>query len=156
VSRPADDDWFSLFVTRDVPRLRQTLVARYGHEVGADALAEAIAWAWERRDELRVMGNPVGYLFRVAQSSTRPHFRWARRFTLVDADQPISPEPPDQDLLRALAALKHPQRVAVVLVHSHGWSYRDVAEVLEISTDAVRNHVHRGLRRLRDLLEEDQ
>jgi RNA polymerase sigma factor (sigma-70 family) len=150
-----EDEWFSQFAIRDVPRLRQTLVARYGHDVGAEALADAVAWAWERRDELQHMANPVGYLFRVAQSSTRRHFRWSRQIMLVHVDQQIAAELPDQDLLGALTKLKHPQRVAVVLVHSHGWSYREVADVLEISTDAVRNHVHRGLSRLRGLLEED-
>jgi RNA polymerase sigma factor (sigma-70 family) len=151
----ADDGWFAQFVAVDAPRLRQVLVARYGHEVGGEAFAEAIAWAWEQRDRLENMANPVGYLYRVGQSATRRHHRWTRNVSLIDADRPVAAEPPDEDLLRALATLKHAQRVAVVLVHSHGWSYGEVAEVLDVSTDAVRNHVHRGLRRLRALLEED-
>jgi RNA polymerase sigma factor (sigma-70 family) len=54
-----------------------------------------------------------------------------------------------------LAKLNRAQRVAVVLVHSHGWTYAEVAEVLDVSLDAVRNHVHRGLRRLRHILKDE-
>jgi DNA-directed RNA polymerase specialized sigma24 family protein len=101
------------------------------------------------------MANPVGYLFRVGQSAARRHHRWTRRVLLVDVEGTAPPDDVDLDLLDAVAKLNRAQRVAVVLVHSHGWSYAEVAEVLDVSLDAVRNHVHRGLRRLRDLLKEE-
>ena len=147
VSGPADDDWFSLFVTRDVPRLRQTLVARYGHEVGADALAEAIAWAWERRDELRVMGNPVGYLFRVAQSKARARKQgflpWSSRDTTPDVEPA---------LVGALGGLSTAQSRAVWLVHACGWTYAETAEALHMSPSTVGSHVSRALGHLREQL----
>ena len=43
--------------------------------------------------------------------------------------------------------------MAVLLVHGYGFSYREVAEVLDVSEAAVTNHVHRGLRKLRSRLE---
>ena len=150
-----DPDWFAKFLAADAPRLRQVLVARYGRDVGGEAFADAVAWAWDHHDDLVGMVNPVGYLFRVAQSSARRHRRWVHRVLLVDVERATSDGDPDLDLVAALAKLNNSQRVAVVLVHSHGWSYAEVSEVLDISVDAVRNHVHRGLKRLRHLLKED-
>jgi DNA-directed RNA polymerase specialized sigma24 family protein len=43
--------------------------------------------------------------------------------------------------------------VAVLLVHAHGYSHAEVAELTGMTPDAVRSHVHRGLKRLRATLE---
>ena len=45
---------------------------------------------------------------------------------------------------------------AVVLVHMYGFSYREVADVIGASDAAVTNYVHRGLKRLRDVLEREE
>jgi transposase len=51
----------------------------------------------------------------------------------------------DDGLLDALGRLKHEQRVAVLLVHGHGYRYDEVAEVLGVSTAVVRAaRSHRG------------
>jgi DNA-directed RNA polymerase specialized sigma24 family protein len=150
-----DPDWFTKFLASEAPRLRQVLVARYGADVGGEAFADSVAWAWGNHDDLVGMTNPVGYLFRVGQSSARRHRQWTRRVVLVDVERAGSDVDADLDLVAALGELNDSQRVAVVLVHSHGWSYADVAAVLDVSVDAVRNHVHRGLKRLRHLLKED-
>jgi RNA polymerase sigma-70 factor (ECF subfamily) len=57
------------------------------------------------------------------------------------------------DLLRSMQRLPVAQRACVLLVKSYGFSYREVAEVLGITEAAVTNHVHRGLRRLRSMME---
>jgi DNA-directed RNA polymerase specialized sigma24 family protein len=98
--------------------------------------------------------NAVGYLYRVAQSAMRPQLRWWHRVRLVECDARTADADIDIDLADALARLNRNERVAVVLVHSHGWSYAEVASLLGVSTSAVTNHVHRGLRKLRRLLEE--
>ena len=53
------------------------------------------------------------------------------------------------DIFLSLGELKPLQRTCVVMVHAHGWSYREVAEIVGISVAAVTNHVHRGMQRLR-------
>jgi RNA polymerase sigma factor (sigma-70 family) len=60
----------------------------------------------------------------------------------------LSPE-----LLPALGRLSTQQRTIVVLVHAYGWSQADVASLLEINPSTVREHLSRGLARLRDELE---
>jgi DNA-directed RNA polymerase specialized sigma24 family protein len=146
--------WFRRFEEEGLPRLRVALVSSFGAEMGAEATADAVEYAWEHRDRLSGMANPVGYLFRVGQTSGRRHLRRSRRLVLP----PVSPcvdEPVDPDLPRALAQLSDRQRVAVVLVHVNGWTYESTAEAMGIDVSSVRTHVARALARLRKLLEED-
>ena len=63
--------------------------------------------------------------------------------------------PLDFDLFDALRRVSADQRVALVLVHGYGFSYSEAAEVLDTSVAAVTNRIHRGLRRVRRILEPD-
>ena len=60
-----------------------------------------------------------------------------------------------EDLLRlsdALLALPEAQREAVMLHHLQGWTLGEVAEHLSRTDAAVAGLLHRGLRRLRELM----
>jgi DNA-directed RNA polymerase specialized sigma24 family protein len=136
---------FEEFVDDARIRLARAFTAAYGPDRGQDALAEAMAYAWTHFDELRAMANPVGYLFRVGQSSTRPRKR-VPRFPAPQARGVPDVEPALAD---ALTSLTEHQRVCVVLVHAYEWTYREVADLLGISRSTVQNHLERGLARLR-------
>lgn len=69
-------------------RLRRALVARYGVDVGCDAAADSLAWAWEHLDRVESAANPAGYLFRVGQSSAKRMRRWHRRPISFPAESP--------------------------------------------------------------------
>jgi RNA polymerase sigma-70 factor (ECF subfamily) len=147
---------FDSFVDTTGAAVRRALVSFYGVDIGVEAAADALRVAWERWPEVSTMANPAGFLFRVGQSHARPHVRWSRRSApfLVEHDaHPTDAAPATIDLLRALGRLRPEERAAVVLVKSHGYSYREVADLLGVSESAVTNHVHRGLLRLRPLLE---
>lgn len=135
---------FERFVRTVEPRLRRALVGLRGVDAGRDAVAEALAYAWEHWDRVQAMENPAGYLFRVGQSRSR--LRRPPRLPVVPtAHLPeVEPRLPD-----AVAALSPNQRGAVWLVHACGWSYREAAEALGISVTAVGTHVARGLESLR-------
>lgn len=148
---------FDLVLDGHLVRVRRALVARYGLEIGSEAAAEVSVWAWSNRARLADADNPSGLLFRVGQSSARPHHRWVNRradVELVPDDVVESHRPELVDLFRALPQLREPERVAVVLVHAHGERYEDVAHLLGVSVAAVTNHVHRGLTKLRMLMGE--
>ena len=139
---------FEEFVDDARIRLARAFTAAYGPDRGQDALAEAMAYAWAHFDELRAMENPVGYLYRVGQSRTRPRKR-----------APLFPAPtarglPDVEpgLADALTSLTEQQRVCVVLVHAYEWTYQEVADLLEVSRSTVQNHLERGLARLRKVI----
>lgn len=144
----ADEAEFHAFFAVAEPRLRRALVAAYGSERGREAAAEALTVAWEHWGELRAMKNPMGYLYRVGQSRTRP------RKTRAVFERPDAGEPwVEPGLAAALARLSERQRVAVVLVHGFGWSLREVADLTGTAPTTIQNHVERGLARLRATLE---
>jgi RNA polymerase sigma-70 factor (ECF subfamily) len=64
-------------------------------------------------------------------------------------------EEPARELIDALATLSPKQRAAVILHHAGGYPLKDVAAILGSTTGAVKVHLLRARRRLRELLEDD-
>jgi RNA polymerase sigma factor (sigma-70 family) len=60
-----------------------------------------------------------------------------------------------RDPLVALRALSERQRAAVVLHDAAGYPAREVARIVGTTEAAVRVHLMRGRRRLRELLKDD-
>lgn len=140
---------FTRFVKETEPRLSYALAAAYGLEVGAEATADALGWAWEHWGSLQAKRNPAGYLYRVGQSKARRYHRPQVLFPAIPTAEAPSVEP---GLTPALGSLSKNQRVAVVLVHGMDFSEREVADLLGISRWSVRTHAERGLRRIREAL----
>ena len=140
---------FTRFVKETEPRLSYALAAAYGLEVGAEATADALAWAWEHWESLEAKRNPAGYLYRVGQSKARRYHRPRMLFPALPVAEAPSVEP---GLTDALGSLSKNQRVAVVLIHGMDYSEREVADLLGISRWSVRTHADRGLRRIRSAL----
>jgi len=153
---------FREFVAIVEPKLRRALVAAYGADVGRDATADALAWAWQHWDRVQEMTNPAGYLWRVGQTSVRRSSRRrvhevvdGREFDLELIDDRRGERQVEPALAGALDALSPQQRAAVVLVHGHGYSLSEAGDALGCSTSTIRNHVARALRRLHAALEVD-
>lgn len=143
-----DTTAFETFVMAMEPRLRRAFVGLRGLDGAADATAEALAWAWEHWDEVRVMTNPAGYLYRVGQSRTRRR-RTPRLPPVATLDVPeVEPR-----LVPALLELPEQQRMAVWLVHGCHWRQTEAAAAMGISASAVSTHVGRALTHLRQRLE---
>jgi DNA-directed RNA polymerase specialized sigma24 family protein len=141
---------FTHFVKETEPRLSYALAAAYGIEIGAEATADALAWAWEHWSKVQDMNNPAGYLYRVGQSRDRRYFRPVVLFPAVPSYEAPTVSP---DLSTALAGLSKNQRVAAVLIHGLDYTEREVADLLGISRWSVRTHAERGLARLKNELE---
>jgi len=152
-TRPAAGDGtgsssFEEFFREAEPRLRRALVGRYGSERGREAAAEALAWGFEHWTEVEVMGNPIGYLYRVGTSRSRP----ARR-VLFEAPAAADGGPDvEPALARALGALTANQREAVVLLAGYGCTFDEVARLTGRSMSTVNTHYRRGLAKLRAAL----
>jgi RNA polymerase sigma-70 factor (ECF subfamily) len=138
---------FEGFVRWVEPRLRVALSASLGSEVGRDATAETLAYAWEHWPEVRAMDNPAGALYTVGRNTGR---RWWRRrpvvFPAVDSQWVPWIEP---ELPAALARLSEQQRVVTMLMHCYEWTMSEVAELLDISESTVQSHSERGMAQLR-------
>lgn len=140
------DDGFSAFVREAEPRLRRALVSGYGTDVGRDAVAEALAYAWEHWKEIQAMRNPVGYLYRVGGRRAVRQRKHPPRLPMVPDGHQRWIEP---GLAAALGRLTQKQRTAAMLIYGYGWTYREVADLLGVGTTTVEKHVERALRKLR-------
>jgi DNA-directed RNA polymerase specialized sigma24 family protein len=150
LSRP-EPAVFAAFVRELEPRLRRALVASWGPVEGRLAAVDALSWAWEHWDRLEAVSNKIGYLYRVGQTAARRNRsrRTSGRLAPPDAQQLPDLEPA---LLPALGKLSEQQRTTVVLVHGYGWRQTDVAQLLDVNVSTVREHLARGLIRLRTAL----
>lgn len=140
---------FDAFVRVSEPRLHDALCATLGNDLGNDATAEALAYAWEHWSKVQSMENPVGYLYVVGRSRGRRLRR--RRVALMPVAEGRLPwvEP---DLPRALGGLPEQQRIVVMLLYCFEWTMSEVAELLDVSKSTVQTHAQRGLTRLRKRL----
>jgi RNA polymerase sigma-70 factor (ECF subfamily) len=133
-------------------RLWRALVGFTGHgDMAAEAVSEAFAQALGRGEQIR---DPVAWVwkaaFRIAAGELQ---RDQRSPAPLAAGSYRDPEPPT-DLITALSRLSRNQRGAVLLHHYAGYPVREVARILGSTPAAVRVHLMRGRRRLRQLLED--
>ena len=142
-----DPDRFRDFAIETERRLSVSFAVAFGPDLGREATAEALAYLWEHRQRVLAMENPIGYLYRVGQTTARRYFRSRRR---------IVPDPPstgetefEPGLIPALRRLSPRQRQAVVLVHGYDFTQQEVADMLGVSRSSVQKHLDRGLTSLR-------
>lgn len=141
---------FSEFVRVVEPRLLQALIAATGSEVGREATADALVYAWKHWDRVSVMGNAAGYLYRVGRSCAKKY----RNRVLALPLETGNPEPwIEPGLGEAFQGLSERQRSAVLLVEGFDWTYQEVADLMGLSRSSVQRHVERGMTKLRVALE---
>ncbi len=138
---------FDDFVRNAMPRLERALLGAVGVGRLDDAVAEAVAWAFEHQLELAGMTNPVGYLYRVGVSKVRRR----RRVRLFEA-APIHIPEIEPGLIGALQDLPETQRTAVWLAHGCHWTHSEIGDALQMAPSTVATHVSRGMKRLREQL----
>jgi len=121
-------------------------------EVASDAVAEAFAQVLRRGDEVR---DPERWVWRAAFRIAAGELNERRRSGLAVRPGSYEMEEPARDLVLALGALSQRQRVSVVLHDGAGYPSKDVARIIGSTEAAVRVHLMRGRRRLRELLRDD-
>jgi RNA polymerase sigma factor (sigma-70 family) len=135
-------------------RMWRALYAYAGDpEIASDALSEAFAQALRRGDAIREVDRWVWRsAFRIAAGEMK---RRRSEVSGAGAETTYEMEEPARELLDALRSLSAKQRAAVVLHHAGGYPVSEVAAIIGSTTAAVKVHLMRGRRRLRDLLKED-
>jgi RNA polymerase sigma-70 factor, ECF subfamily len=129
----------------------RTLLAFSGDlEVAREAVAEALAQALRRGPALQ---DPLAWTWRAAFKIARGELKRRRAAGPPSFQRPYEIPEPAVDLVKALRSLSPSQRAAIVLHHVADRPVREVAGILGISQVAVRVHLSRGRRRLRELLE---
>jgi DNA-directed RNA polymerase specialized sigma24 family protein len=144
---------YSRFVIDTREQLMRALVVHHGPEVGAEALADAYAYAWEHWRRIKVLDNPTGYVLRAADRiGIKRSMRLNRERSTDVIDVQLAPwfdHGTYPDVVAALQSLPRRQSAAALLIHGYGWSYQDVANTLDVPLTTVTNDVARALSRLR-------
>ncbi len=145
-----------------------------------DLVAESVARAWDKLDTLADRDAFRGWIFRILTNTfiSRCRSRSARPdteplesapdgdpdFSLYDRLHPPfllwwgNPERRflnrllGEDLERAIDALPEEFRVVVVLAHVQGFSYREIADALDVPIGTVRSRLARARARLQKTL----
>lgn len=121
-------------------------------EIASDAVAEAFAQVLRRGDEVR---DPERWVWRAAFRIAAGELKDRRRSDVLVSDGWYEMEEPARDLVMALRSLSDRQRASVVLHDAAGYPAREVARIVGSTEAAVRVHLMRGRRRLRELLKDD-
>jgi RNA polymerase sigma-70 factor (sigma-E family) len=154
----AEDDRaaFERFVTAHGDRLLHTAYGLCGDWQHAEDLVQQALTTVARRWGA-IGSNPLGYAYRCLVRSNidrwrvlnrRPEVLLAPR-DLAATGPPVSDTHDDGTVLAALSALPPRQRAIVVLRYLQDLSEADTADLLGISTGAVKSGASRALARLR-------
>jgi RNA polymerase sigma-70 factor, ECF subfamily len=144
------------------PRLHRYCARMTGSVVdGEDVVQEALVKAIEAYSGDVAIGNPEGWLFRVAHNTALDALRRRARRDAVhadaDLDMIVDPIAVAEDRQAAAAGLRVflrltvVQRSSVILMDVLGHTIQEVAGIIDATVPAVKAALHRGRARLREL-----
>jgi RNA polymerase sigma-70 factor (ECF subfamily) len=137
---------------REAPRMWRALVAFSGDtEIASDAVAEAFAQAIRRGDAIRSL---QAWVWKAAYNIAGGELKRRSQYRFEVVESPVDPVEPAWELRRALLQCSQNQRAALVLHYYAGYRSAEIARMIGSTPAAVRVHLMRGRRRLRELLEE--
>jgi RNA polymerase sigma-70 factor (ECF subfamily) len=142
-----------------------------------DLVQETFQRAWGAFDRFEQGTNIKAWLFKILENAFINHYRKAvkepfqnsienmEEWQLSSAESRTAPAPrsaeaeaidrmPDSTVKDALQSLPEEFRLAVYLVDVEGFSYKELAETLDIPTGTVMSRLHRGRKLLREMLAE--
>lgn len=127
-------------------------------QLADDIAQEAYIKAYLSRDSLNDIEKFKGWIFRIGYTSFINHKRSEKVFADYDEAQNIATQESTdasfkyQDLYSALNRLSGKERTSVLLFYMEGYSIKEIAEMEDVSKDAVKQHLSRGRTHLRALL----
>lgn len=160
-----DDAAARILTLRLAPRAYAQAFRMLGNSAEAEDVAqEAMMRVWKIAPEWRTGDAKVTtWLYRVTANLSTDRLRQRRGTSLDAIDEPIDPSPSAADALQdgarhdalqtALLALPERQRQAVILRHLEELANPEIAQIMEISVEAVESLTSRGKRALAQILE---
>lgn len=143
------------FLAADYPRLVAAVRLVTGSTAAAeDAVAEALARAWERADRGETIANLPAWVMRVALNLATSRWRRLRaegkaRERVAHASGDDAPGPDDRlDIERALEGLSRREREVTVLRYYLGFDVAETAGILRVSEGTVKTLLFRARREL--------
>ena len=147
------------------PRLHRYCARMVGSVIdGEDVLQDALIKAVESHASAGPIGNPEGWLFRIAHNTALDFLRRRNRQEALRSGEEVDmiADPADTVLSRQIASaslrtfmrLPVAQRASVILMDVLGCSLQEICEVMDFSLPAVKAALHRGRTQLRELADE--
>jgi RNA polymerase sigma-70 factor (ECF subfamily) len=162
LARRGGDSAFEELVRRRQTWIRGLLRRWSGDAQLADDLAqEAFVRAWKNLPRLESPAAFGGWLRQIALNVWLDYTR-RRNVSLTALEDGEAADEVSHadagaalDLERALAALRPPERLCIVLALAEGMTHAEVARATGLPLGTVKSHVARGTAKLRTLLEPD-
>jgi RNA polymerase sigma-70 factor, ECF subfamily len=147
------------------PKLHRYCARMTGSVIdGEDVLQDALIKAVEAFASAGPIGNPEGWLFRIAHNTALDFLRRRHRQEALHSGEEVDmiADPADAIVNRQIAGaslrtfmrLPVAQRSSVILMDVLGCSLQEVCEVMDFSLPAVKAALHRGRTQLRELADE--
>jgi RNA polymerase sigma-70 factor, ECF subfamily len=147
------------------PKLHRYCARMVGSVIdGEDVLQDALIKAVESFASAGPVGNPQGWLFRIAHNTALDFLRRRHRQQALQSAEEVDmiADPADALLSREIAKaslrtfmrLPVAQRSSVILMDVLGCSQREVCDIMDFSLPAVKAALHRGRAQLRELAAE--
>jgi RNA polymerase sigma-70 factor (ECF subfamily) len=162
---PAAAGGFDGLLARMRPKLHRYCARMVGSVIdGEDVLQDALIKAVESHATAGAIGNPEGWLFRIAHNTALDFLRRRNRQEALRSAEEVDmiADPADAVLSRQIASaslrtfmrLPVAPRASVILMDVLGCSLQEICEVMDFSLPAVKAALHRGRTQLRELGEE--
>lgn len=147
------------------PKLHRYCARMVGSVIdGEDVLQDALIKAVELFPSAGPLGNPEGWLFRIAHNTALDFLRRRSRQQalrsgeevemMADPADPVTSRQVAGASLRTFMRLPVAQRSSVILMDVLGCSLQELCDVMDFSLPAVKAALHRGRARLRQLAAE--
>ncbi len=154
-SGAATDDWPAgfdeLYGERFLPLVKLAALLTGSLAVAEEIVQDAFVFS---RDALGWVDNPAAYLRTAVVNGSRSYHRRRMLARRRQADGlPVSVDPDLRELADVLALLPSRQRAVLVLRYYADLTELEIADVLRCRPGTVKSLSHRGLERLREMLE---
>ena len=160
---------FRVLVERYQERIRNLIYSIF-HEPGVvdDLSQEVFIKAYEALHQFRFQSSFYTWVYRIAVNKSRDELRkrkvrrWFSLQSMMESSDKelaakIVAEPQDNELQELLAAglksLPEKYRIAVILKDVDGFSYEEIAEIMECEIGTVKSRLSRARAMLRKILE---
>ena len=156
-SHPADAEYARLFRREFGPVTRTVTLIVRDREQAEDIAQDAFLQLLRQWPKVSTYERPDAWVRRVAIRLAMRAVRRDRLWSVIRHDVRTTPPvaPRDLDVLDAVRRLTGMQRAAVVLFYFEDRPVTEIADLLGCAEATARVHLHRGRRRLAELLGEE-
>lgn len=157
-------DEFGQIVAQNYEPLYKFAFSLTRAEADANDLTQQTFYVWATKGhQLRDRSKAKAWLFTTLHRTFLEVRRRQTRFPHQDLNE-VAPEdlpasyPPSDDrmdstqVLKALARVDEVYQAAVALFYLKDWSYREIAEILQVAEGTIKSRIARGIVQLRQLM----